>query len=162
MDIDYEELSKKIKRLRKEGKKLSEISKITGKSIYFIYSIINPNYRLRQLEIDYIKSKVIPALKKKGFRDIYIPIENKPFWADIVAKKEKTYHIFEVKKNPQSSLLCFAVGEIILNRQINEENKHKKEYHIILPRPKEKWRERKMKEQSNFLKKNYKVDIIFI
>ncbi len=171
------DIEKQIKELRNRGKKLAEISKITGKSIHYVYSRLNPKYRLGRLEIHYINEKVIPTLKRMGFKDIYIPDDprqnrKKKFWADIVAKKGKTFHIFEVKHRPQRSLFCFAVGEIILNRCVNNKINGKKKYHIVLPHPtsyidvftkKVEWASMKnFKEEAKFLKKNYGVDVIFI
>ncbi len=53
-----------IKQLRKQGKKFAEISRITGKGIYYIYSRLNPKYRLRRSR--YIIKKVTLYLKEKG------------------------------------------------------------------------------------------------
>lgn len=155
------DIEKQIIQLRKKGKKLFEISKIIGRSIHFVYSRLNPKYQLGQLEIDYINSKVIPHLKKNKFKIIPPYSEKKKnFWADIIAKKGNTYHIFEVKRTSQNSTLCFAIGEIIISRMNNEQIKCKKKYHIILPHSEEQ--DKVMKKKSRFLKKYYNVDIILI
>ena len=166
-DEDIEKIEEQIKKLREQGKKLVEISKITGKSIYFIYSRLNPKYKLGQLEISYIDKKVIPYLKEKGFTNIdrhclsdWITHKEKYFYADIVAEKDNTFHIFEVKKTSQSSLLNFAIGEIIIGRMSNNKIKGQKKYHIILP--KNKMYDESMRIKSNFLKKEYDMDIILI
>jgi len=159
---DRMDIEKQIIQLREKGKKLFEISKITGKSIHFVYSRLNPKYQLGQLEIDYINSKVIPYLKKRGLRIIPFHFfeKRKDFWGDIIAKKGNTYHIFEVKRTSQNSTLCFAIGEIIISRMNNEQIKGKKKYHIILPHSEEQ--DEVMKNKSKFLKKEYNMDIILI
>jgi len=53
-----------IKKLREQGKKLAEISKITGKSIYYIYCRLNPRYGLGRSR--YITKEVTSHLKEKG------------------------------------------------------------------------------------------------
>lgn len=150
------DIEKQIKLLRNQGKSLAEISKITGKSIYYIYSRLNNRYRLGRLESKYISDKVVPYLNKKGYKEIKIL---SALEGDIIAKKDGITHIFEVKKDAQRSLLCFAIGEIILNRMNNDKIKGKKEYHIILPNTfHNPWRV----EDSNFLKKEYDIEIIFV
>lgn len=155
------EIKEKIQKLRSQGKSLSEISKILNRSVYFVYSRLNSSYEPeKRLEIDYVESKVIPYLKNKGFKEVHVPEGD--FQGDIVAKKGNSQHIFEVKKDPQKSLLCYAIGEIILGRRVNEGKNKNNKYHIILPKPKKKDIEKELKRNSNYLKKNYNIDIIFI
>ena len=155
-----DDIHKHITELRESGRKLAEISKITGKSIYYVYSRLNQKYRLGRLESRYILDKVIPTLKNMGFKDIELENQNIHFRGDIIAKKDGFTHVFEVKKDCQRSLICFALGEIILSQIENERLKGKKKYHIIVPP--DSSRKTWTKKESLFLKKRYGIDIITI
>ncbi len=154
------DIEEQIKELKEQGNTLAQISKIVGKSIYFVYSRLNDKYKPGRLEDKYIEKHIIPYLTKEGFTDIELGKSREDFRGDIIAKKEGFIHIFEVKKDSQRSLLCFAVGEIILSRIENNKIKGKKKYHIILPHS--SWRDPWTKKESKFLEKNYDIDIIFI